>query len=140
MKIDLSGKTALVTGSTAGIGFAIARGLQEAGAAVVVNGRTTASVEAALARLGGTARGRAIDLGTAEGVQELAALEPAFDVVVNNLGIFEPIDFFATDDDGARGGHAPARRDPDAVGDLVQLAHAHLLGGPSRPVARCAAK
>ncbi len=99
MKIDLSGKTALVTGSTAGIGFAIARGLQEAGAAVVVNGRTTASVEAALARLGGTARGRAIDLGTAEGVQELAALEPAFDIVVNNLGIFEPIDFFATDDD-----------------------------------------
>jgi NAD(P)-dependent dehydrogenase (short-subunit alcohol dehydrogenase family) len=99
MKIDLSGKTALVTGSTAGIGFAIARGLQEAGAGVVVNGRTTASVEAALSRLGGTARGRAIDLGTAHGVQELAALEPGFDIVVNNLGIFEPVDFFATDDD-----------------------------------------
>jgi len=98
MKIDLTGKAALVTGSTAGIGFAIAHGLQQAGAAVVINGRTSATVDAALARLGGYARGRAIDLATAEGVAELVALEPAFDIVVNNLGIFQPIDFFATDD------------------------------------------
>lgn len=49
MKIDLSGKSALVTGSTGGIGFAIARGLLEAGAAVVINGRTRANVDAALA-------------------------------------------------------------------------------------------
>ncbi|MQT15020.1 SDR family NAD(P)-dependent oxidoreductase [Segnochrobactrum spirostomi] len=98
MQIDLSGKSALVTGSTAGIGFAIARGLQEAGATVVINGRTEASVDAALAKLGGTARGRAIDLGTADGARELVALEPSFDVVVNNLGIFQPLDFFATDD------------------------------------------
>lgn len=98
MKIDLSGKSALVTGSTGGIGFAIARGLQEAGAAVVINGRTPAAVDEALARLGGAARGRALDLASPEGARDLAALEPAFDVVVNNLGIFQPQDFFDTDD------------------------------------------
>lgn len=98
MKIDLSGKSALVTGSTGGIGFAIARGLQEAGAQVVINGRTPDNVADALARLGGTARGRALDLATPEGARDLVALEPAFDIVVNNLGIFQPQDFFATDD------------------------------------------
>ena len=98
MNIDLAGKTALVTGSTEGIGFAIAKGLQEAGARVVINGRTAAKVEDALARLGGEARGQAIDLATAEGAQALVAAEPAFDIVVNNLGIFQPADFFATDD------------------------------------------
>ena len=98
MKIDLSGKSALVTGSTGGIGFAIARGLQEAGAAVVINGRTSANVDEALARLGGAARGRALDLASPEGARDLVALEPAFDIVVNNLGIFQPQDFFNTDD------------------------------------------
>lgn len=99
MKIDLAGKTALVTGSTEGIGFAIAQGLAEAGAAVVVNGRTPAKVDAAVARLGRQARGRAIDLATPEGAAALLAAEPAFDIVVNNLGIFQPVDFFdATDD------------------------------------------
>lgn len=98
MNIDLSGKSALVTGSTEGIGFAIARGLHEAGAQVVLNGRSEAKVDAAVARLGGVARGRAIDLGTAEGAAELVAAEPAFDIVVNNLGIFQPSDFFETDD------------------------------------------
>ena len=53
MKIDLTGKTSIVTGSTEGIGFAIAKGLMEAGATVVLNGRTAAKVEAAVARLGG---------------------------------------------------------------------------------------
>ena len=57
MNIDLSGKSALVTGSTEGIGFAIARGLHEAGAQVVLNGRSEAKVDAAVARLGGVARG-----------------------------------------------------------------------------------
>ncbi|MCX5496504.1 SDR family oxidoreductase [Kaistia dalseonensis] len=98
MKIDLSGKSALVTGSTEGIGFAIARGLQDAGADVVINGRTQAKVDAALARLGGTARGVAADLGTAAGADALIAAEPAFDIVVNNVGIFQPSDFFDTDD------------------------------------------
>lgn len=98
MKIDLSGKSALVTGSTAGIGFAIAKGLMGAGAAVLINGRTPTGVEAALAKLGGEVRGLAVDLGTADGVAELVAREPAFDIVVNNLGIFQPADFFAADD------------------------------------------
>ena len=98
MKIDLAGKTALVTGSTDGIGFAIARGLQDAGARVVINGRTPERVAAALVRLGGEARGQAIDLSTAEGARALVAAEPSFDIVVNNLGIFQPSDFFDTDD------------------------------------------
>ncbi|MEO8120704.1 MAG: SDR family NAD(P)-dependent oxidoreductase, partial [Rhodoferax sp.] len=51
MKIDLSGKTAIVTGSTAGIGYAIAKGLAQAGAEVVLNGRTEAAVEHAVAKL-----------------------------------------------------------------------------------------
>jgi NAD(P)-dependent dehydrogenase (short-subunit alcohol dehydrogenase family) len=51
MKIDLSGKTALVTGSTEGIGFAIAKGLHDAGAVVVINGRTQAKVDTAVAQL-----------------------------------------------------------------------------------------
>lgn len=99
MQIDLSNKTALVTGSTAGIGFAIARGLHDAGAEVVVNGRTPDKVDAAVAELGGKARGRAIDLSTAEGVKNLVEAEPSFDIVVNNLGIFQPVDFFEADDD-----------------------------------------
>jgi len=98
MTIDLTGKTALVTGSSEGIGFAIARGLSQAGATVVVNGRSEAKVAQAVARIGGTARGRAIDLGTAEGAAALVAAEPAFDIVVNNLGIFQPTDVFDTDD------------------------------------------
>jgi NAD(P)-dependent dehydrogenase (short-subunit alcohol dehydrogenase family) len=98
MKIDLSGKVALVTGSTEGIGFAIARGLQEAGAQVVINGRTQQKVDAALARLGGSARGHAVDLASAEGCLALIAAQPQPDIVVSNLGIFQPLDFFATDD------------------------------------------
>jgi NAD(P)-dependent dehydrogenase (short-subunit alcohol dehydrogenase family) len=98
MNIDLSGKTAIVTGSTEGIGFAIARGLAEAGAAVVVNGRTRTRVDAAVAQLGGAARGVAADLSTVEGHAALLAAEPAADILVSNLGIFEPCDFFDTDD------------------------------------------
>ena len=98
MKIDLSGKTALVTGSTEGIGLAIAKGLAEAGATVIVNGRTAAKVDAAVAALGGDARGVAADLGSAEGHAALIAAEPRADIVVSNLGIFQPSDFFATDD------------------------------------------
>ncbi len=98
MKIDLSGKTAIVTGSTEGIGFAIAQGLAAAGATVVVNGRTNAKVDAAVTRLGVSARGVAADLGAAEGHATLAAAEPEADIVVSNLGIFQPADFFDADD------------------------------------------
>jgi len=98
MNIDLSGKVALVTGSTEGIGFAIARGLHEAGAAVVINGRTTQKVDAAVARLGDRASGQAIDLATPDGCAALVRAAPAPDIVVSNLGIFQPLDFFETDD------------------------------------------
>ncbi len=98
MNIDLTGKVAIVTGSTEGIGFAIAKGLADAGATVVVNGRTDAKVNAAVVRLGGHARGVAADLGTSDGHAVLFAAEPMADIVVSNLGIFQPMDFFDTDD------------------------------------------
>ncbi|MEX2693063.1 SDR family NAD(P)-dependent oxidoreductase [Rhizobium mongolense] len=98
MNIDLSGKVALVTGSTEGIGFAIARGLYETGAAVIINGRTQQKVDAAVARLGGRARGHALDLASAEGCNAMIRAEPEPDIVVSNLGIFQPLDFFETDD------------------------------------------
>ncbi len=98
MNLDLSGKTALVTGSTAGIGLAIAQGLAEAGATVVVNGRTEERTGAAVAKIGGGTRGVAADLGTPEGCAALVAAEPTFDVVVSNMGVFEPMDFFEADD------------------------------------------
>lgn len=99
MRIDLSGRIAVVTGSTSGIGFATAKGLAESGAAVVVNGRTTAAVDKAVAALkgavpGATIRGIAADLGTAEGCSALVKAEPAADILVNNVGIFGPQDFF----------------------------------------------
>lgn len=93
MIIDLSGKTALVTGSTGGIGLAIARGLADAGATVVVCGREAGRVDAALAslrdtRAGELARGVVADAGTAEGCQALIAAEPEADILVNNLGVY----------------------------------------------------
>jgi NAD(P)-dependent dehydrogenase (short-subunit alcohol dehydrogenase family) len=104
MKIELSGKTALVTGSTAGIGHAIAKGLALAGAAVVVNGRTRAKVDTAVAALakaapGGKVRGVAADVSTAAGCNTLVAALPDVDILINNAGIFEPKGFFDIPDD-----------------------------------------
>ncbi len=91
MNIDLSGKTALVTGSTQGIGLAIAHGLAGAGARVVVNGRSQARVDQAVAAVGGDAVGFAGDVADAEGAAALVAEFPDVDVLVNNLGIFEAV-------------------------------------------------
>ena len=103
MNIDLSGKTALVTGSTAGIGYAIAKGLAASGAAVVLNGRKQASVDAAAKRLAGevagaNVRGIGADVSTEAGCKALAAALPQVDILVNNAGIFEPKDFFEISD------------------------------------------
>lgn len=104
MLIDLSGKTAIVTGSTAGIGLAIAHGLAHAGASVVVNGRTDARVQTAVEALRSAfpdvnIRGVAADLSTAEGCEKLLNAEPHTDILVNNLGIFEAVDFFEIPDE-----------------------------------------
>ncbi|WP_050420407.1 SDR family NAD(P)-dependent oxidoreductase [Bradyrhizobium tropiciagri] len=104
MKIDLSGKTALVTGSTAGIGNAIARGLAATGAEVVVNGRGQAKVDAAVAAIeqavpGAKLRGIAADVSTAAGCKALLAALPEVDILVNNAGIFEPKGFFEIPDE-----------------------------------------
>jgi NAD(P)-dependent dehydrogenase (short-subunit alcohol dehydrogenase family) len=98
MKIDLTSKTALVTGSTQGIGFAIAKGLAAAGASVVINGRNQKKIDAALAELGGSAKGIAADVSTAEGCAALVKALPTCDILVNNAGIFKPADFFQTTD------------------------------------------
>jgi NAD(P)-dependent dehydrogenase (short-subunit alcohol dehydrogenase family) len=97
MDLKLKGKRALVTGSTAGIGAAIAAGLAREGARVVVTGRSQAGVDEAVATLkadsGGDLIGFAGDLGTAAAAEELVRRHPEIDILVNNLGVFEPKPF-----------------------------------------------
>jgi NAD(P)-dependent dehydrogenase (short-subunit alcohol dehydrogenase family) len=94
MDLDLNGKRAVVSGSTAGIGLAIATALAREGAAVVINGRRQSSVDEVVAKLksttGNDVRGFAGDLSTAAAAEELARLYPDVVILVNNLGIFEP--------------------------------------------------
>ncbi|MGW4074250.1 SDR family NAD(P)-dependent oxidoreductase [Streptomyces asiaticus] len=104
MNIDLSGKTAIVTGSTKGIGFATALGLARAGARSVVTGRDKGRVEEAAGRItaqvpGAEVIGVAADLSTVEGARALADQVPATDILINNLGIFQPMPFLDIDDD-----------------------------------------
>jgi NAD(P)-dependent dehydrogenase (short-subunit alcohol dehydrogenase family) len=94
MDLGLQRKTAVVSGSTAGIGFAIAAALAAEGARVIINGRTEARVSAALEQIrqrvsNADLRGISSDLGTSAGVQALVKQAPEADVLVNNLGIFE---------------------------------------------------
>lgn len=94
MDLQLAGKRAFVSGSTAGIGLTIARALLDEGAEVVINGRTAPRVEAALATLraaakGAKARGVVADLGTERGCAQVRAEVPHVDVLVNNVGIFD---------------------------------------------------
>jgi len=104
MESTLSGQTALVTGSTAGIGHAIAGALARRGATVIVNGRTQARVDVALKRLRGEIRdakldGVAADVGSAAGVRAIVAKFPDVDILVNNAGIFAVQPFLESADE-----------------------------------------
>jgi len=104
MNIDLTGKTAIVTGSTAGIGLAVAKGLLESGARVIVTGRSQTAVTKTITILASELHGTDIDgfagdLGTVEGCTALVAAHPRCDILVNNLGIYGRQDFFETADE-----------------------------------------
>lgn len=95
MDLGLKQKTVLVTGSTAGIGLAVVRAFAREGATVVLNGRTGARIEAAIAEVkkeipSASLKGVAGDLSTAAGAEAIIAALPECDVLVNNAGIFEP--------------------------------------------------
>ena len=104
MDLGFKGKLAVVSGSTAGIGFAIARTLAREGARIVINGRTEKRVSAAedsirMEMRGAEVQGVAADLGTAKGVEEFVKQVPAADILVNNLGIFEIKPFLEISDE-----------------------------------------
>src|ERR1700738_1916045 len=105
MDLGLKGKKVVVSGSTAGIGCAIAAALAAEGAQVIVNGRTDARVTAALKSIrqhvkNADVRGIAADLGSAAGVAAFLQQAPEADILVNNLGIFEPKPFLEIPDSG----------------------------------------
>lgn len=93
MNLQLENKTALITGSTKGIGFAIARLLAAEGVNVIVNGRSADSANAAAQKVGQRARAVAADVSTAAGCEALLQQVPSVDILVNNAGIFEPKPF-----------------------------------------------
>jgi NAD(P)-dependent dehydrogenase (short-subunit alcohol dehydrogenase family) len=93
MNLQLENKTALITGSTKGIGFAIARALAGEGANVILNGRTAASVDDAVGKIGKAARGVVADLSAAAGCAKVVEQAGRIDILVNNAGIFEPKPF-----------------------------------------------
>jgi NAD(P)-dependent dehydrogenase (short-subunit alcohol dehydrogenase family) len=103
MDLGLRAKKVVVSGSTAGIGFAIAAALAAEGAHVIVNGRTAARVTAAVESIrqrvkSADVRGIPADLGTAQGVTGFLQQVPEADILVNNLGIFEPKPFLEIPD------------------------------------------
>ena len=104
MDLSLRGKLAVVTGSTAGIGYSVAEALAGQGADVVITGRTQARIDDAIALIGKThptvkLTGVAADLATRKGCDALVAAVPRADILVNNVGIFEPVPFEQIADD-----------------------------------------
>ncbi len=127
MDLGLKDKLALISGSTKGIGFAIARTLAAEGARVLVNGRTDSSVTEALASLRAAVpdaevEGFAADLATAEGASEIIRRYPSVDILVNSLGIYEPQPFEEISDDEWR------RFFEINVLSAVRLSRAYLSG------------
>jgi NAD(P)-dependent dehydrogenase (short-subunit alcohol dehydrogenase family) len=103
MNLQLKGKTAIITGGSAGIGLAVARVLAEEGVEVTIPGRNRQKLDEAIASLPGTVRGIETDLSTAAGANKLIQEVPDTDILVNNLGIYESKDFAAiTDEDWLR--------------------------------------
>jgi len=105
MDLKLSGKTALVTGSTAGIGLAIAERLAAEGVDVVISGRSQNKLDAAAKQVGAFGKVRAVlaDPATAQGAEALISAVPEVDILVNNLGIYEAKPFAdITDEDWHR--------------------------------------
>lgn len=105
MDLALKNKKVFISGSTAGIGYAIAKGFAKEGAVVYLNGRNAAKVEIAadnirLAVPNAEVHGIVADLTTEEGFQQMSQMLPEVDILINNLGLYEPVDFFeSTDDD-----------------------------------------
>lgn len=103
MDLQLENKLSLVTGSTAGIGFSIARALANEGARVIVNGRTQPAVDEAVAKLSAETKGKiegfAGDLSKADVADVLVSKFPGVEILINNLGIFEPKPFGDIPDD-----------------------------------------
>src|SRR5258708_28817088 len=107
MNLELIGKTALISGSTKGIGFAIANQLAAEGARVIVNGRSDNAVNSALQQVRtavpeAKVEGFAGDLATTTATERLLKLFPAVDILVNNLGIYEPKPFDKISDEDWR--------------------------------------
>lgn len=103
MDMNLAGKRALVTGSTRGIGLAAAKGLAAMGAAVIVNGRSDDAVQEAIRQIteatpSANVESAVADLGTAEGCDAVISAHPSVDILVNNMGIYEPKPFFEIED------------------------------------------
>ncbi len=97
MDLKLENKLALISGSTAGIGLAIAKALSMEGTRTIINGRSETSVERTISELEATATGQLLgfagDLSTAEAANELCSKYLDVDILVNNLGIYEPVSF-----------------------------------------------
>lgn len=104
MDLILSNKKVLVSGSTAGIGFAIAKGFAKEGAIVYVNGRSKEKVDQAVKQINAEVPaaqviGVTADLASVQGFDELVQAVPAVDILVNNIGIYEPVPFFESRDE-----------------------------------------